>query len=478
VSQRPPTAAGVARRQSGPAAFLGRRTTSILETIVALLAVSVCACRTVPTEGRVGAEPAQVTVEPEQAGNASPGGLDQQTVRTETDRILAEVARARNLEVTGPVNVDVIDKAGIRAFARETLYEHMTREELLLLGRIEASFGVIPAGADPEQVLLDLLEDGVLGLYDPKTKTLLIGDFVPKPMLSMVVGHEIAHGLQDMYVDLQALQKPLRHRSDAESARTFVLEGEAQAAYLSWVSGDDGLHAIDDAVLDAMSNQNLDMMGDVSPYPILARSLQMPYADGTATILRLARTKGWDAVSALYDDLPTTTEQMLHLDKLLSREPAIDVRIDAAPIARALGLTKVWHDDLGEAALLSMLAETERSTAARRAADGWGGDAYVVFDDPANPLPTPVIVGLVTWDTQRDAEEFEASFRKYLQPDAATAARGHEGIDGSLLQRRGRHVLFALRVPERIEPDTLAGAAWASITIDATPAASPHGSGR
>jgi hypothetical protein len=467
VSQRPPTAAGVARRPRGHAAFAGRRTTSTpLPTILAVLVASVCACRTVPPEARVGAESAPVGERAGTADDASGGGLDQATVRAETERILAEVALARNLEVTRPVNVDVIDKAGIRTFARDTMYEHMTREELLMLGRIEASFGVIPEGVDPEQVLLDLLEEGVLGLYDPKSKTLLIGDFVPKAMLSMVVGHEIAHGLQDMYVDLKTLQEPLRHRSDAESARTFVLEGEAQAAYLSWVSGEMGPDAIDDAVLDAMGNQNLDLMGDVSPYPILARSLQMPYADGTATILRLVRAKGWEAVSALYDDMPTTTEQMLHIDKLLAREPAIGVHIDAKPIAGQLGLSKIWHDDLGEAALLAMLAQVERSTAARRATEGWGGDAFVVFDDPKKPLPTPVIVGLVTWDTQRDAEEFEASFQKYVQPDAATAARGHAGIDGALLRRRGRDVLFALRVPTRVDHDALAETAWAAITVE------------
>jgi hypothetical protein len=459
VSQRAPYAAGVARR----------RTRAAVLTVLLQLATA-CAGRTPPAEEPGGANSAIVDPTSGNAAEGSASRLDRETVTREAERILAEVARARDLEVTRPVKIDVIDRPGIREFARKTLYEDMTREELILLGRIEASLGVIPVGADPERVLLDLLEQGVLGLYDPKSKTLLIGDFVPKGMLSMVVGHEIAHGLQDMHFDLEALQKPLRHRSDAESARRFVLEGEAQAAYLTWVSGNMGLHGIDDAVLDAMSNQNLDLVGDVSPYPILARSLQMPYADGTATIMRLARRKGWAAVTALYEDMPTTTEQMLHLDKLLAREPAVGVRFDAEPIARTLGLTKVWHDDLGEAALLSMLAETERSTAARRAADGWGGDAYVVFDDPKAPLPAPVLVGLVTWDTQRDAEEFEASFRKYLEPDAATAARGHARIDGAVLQRRGSDVLFAVRVPERVDREKLAEAAWGAVKV-ARPAA-------
>ena len=430
-----------------------------------LIVASGCAARTVPTDEPGGADSAQAEdVERREAPPAGGERLDREAVTRETERLLAEVARARDLAVTRKVKVDVIDKPGIREFVRKTLYEDMTREELVMLGRIESSFGVIPVGSDPERVLLDLLEDGVLGLYDPKSKTLLIGDFVPKSMLSMVVGHEIAHGLQDMHFDLKALQKPLRHRSDAESARRFLLEGEAQAAYLSWVSGEEGLDAFEDPVLDAMGNQNLEWMGDVSPYPTLARSLQMPYADGTATVIRLARRKGWAAVTALYDDMPTTTEQMLHLDKLLAREPAVGVHIEPTPIADRLGLSKIWHDDLGEASLLCMLAEVERATAARRAAAGWGGDAFVVFDDPKKPLPAPVVIGLVTWDSERDAEEFEASFGKYLQP----GARGHAGIDGSFLQRRGSDVLYGLHVPKEVEREALTEAAWRAIKVGET----------
>lgn len=434
---------------------------------LALLLTSACAARHVPAKApENGADTAVETAQGSASDSATKEStLDQRTATEEARRILAEVARARNLEVTRAVKVDVIDRPGIRAFSKETLYEETTPEELRLAGRIESSLGVLPVGADAERVLLDLLEQGVLGLYDPESKTLFIGDFVPRAMLSMVVGHEIAHGLQDMHFDLEKLQKPLRHRSDAESARRFLVEGEAQAAYLSWVSGDMGLAAIDDAVLDAMGNQNLDLAGEVSDYPILARSLQMPYADGTATIIRLVKMRGWEAVSALYRDLPATTEQMLHLDKLLAREPAMAVRIAPEPIAQQLQLEQVWHDTLGEAALLSMLAEVEPSVLARRSADGWGGDAYVAFDRKDRPLPAPVVVGIVAWDTKRDAEEFEASFRKYLDPDAATVRKGHEGVEGAVLRRKGTRVLFATHVPQGIDPEALAQSVWAASTI-------------
>ncbi len=385
------------------------------------------------------------------------GKLDPAVARAETARILAEVARARNLEVTRTVQVDVISREGIRAFAEDSMYEHTTKEEMALMGRIQASLGVMPRGIDPEKVLLDLLEDGVLGLYDPKTQTLRIGDFVSKGMLSMVVGHEIAHGLQDMHFDLNKHQLPIRHDSDAETARRFLIEGGAQAAYLAWVSGEQGLDAIADPVLDAMGNQTLDMAALASPYPVLARSLQLPYADGTATVARLVRDKGWKAVDALYEDLPQTSEQMLHLDKLMSREPARDVQIDAAVLTRKLpGLSSVWHDTMGEAELLAMLANVAPSLTAREGAAGWGGDRLVALDRAKDPMTVPLVVYVAAWDTEADAEQFATLFADYLHE---VSPRDHA------IDRKGDTVVVATGIPGGVNAATVVSAAWEATRV-------------
>jgi hypothetical protein len=392
------------------------------------------------------------------------GWLDGETAQAEADRILAEVAKARNLAVTGPVNVDVVDKPGIREFAKRSMYEHTTPEELRLLGRVQASLGVIPRDEDPEQIVLDLLEDGVAGFYDPKAKTLFIGDFVDRVTLSMVVGHEIAHGLQDMHFDLQKHQEPLRHRSDEESARRFLIEGEAQATYLAWVSGEAGLHSIDDGVLDAMGNQVLDLAAMASTYPILVRSLQLPYADGTATVIRLVRDKGWEAIDALYEQLPASSEQMLHIDKLLARELPIPAKLDAGGLQTLLpGSTVVWHDSLGEAELLSMVAQVQRSTVARRAAAGWGGDHYVAIEpgdrQGGGAGSVPLVVGVTVWDSEDDAEEFEETFGEYLRamvPDHA-------------IDRRDDVVLFATGIPADVDASRLMNTAWKGVHVGPRP---------
>src|SRR5690606_706009 len=138
--------------------------------------------------------------------------------------------------------------------------------------------------------------------------------------------------------------------------------------------------------------------------------------------VRLARDQGWAAVDKLYQELPTTTEQMLHLDKLASREPAKPVKIDPGPLLELVSDHRVaWEDELGEASLLAMIADVAPPYAARSAAAGWGGDRYVVLERETNLAAAPLLVGVIAWDSEREAKEFEPLFQRYLEahkPDA------------------------------------------------------------
>ena len=212
-------------------------TTAVFTAAVAL---TLCACAGAPAPES--SAPIHVTA-PAVAASAGPvveEGLGQARAERLTREIMEAVAAARALPVTGEVKVAVMRRPEIRAFARDSMYEHHTREQLQLFTRLESSMGVLPLGADGERILLDMLETGVMGLYEPKQQTLVIGTYVTDTQLDMVVGHEIAHGLQDMHFGLQRLQKPIKGDSDAEAARTYLVEGDAQAAYLAWVSGERG----------------------------------------------------------------------------------------------------------------------------------------------------------------------------------------------------------------------------------------------
>lgn len=390
-----------------------------------------------------------------QARPVGTGNIDEARARDEAARILQAVATARNLEVKSEVDVRVTSKKDIRAYAQALMYEHTTPEEFALQGRISEALGVIAPGASLEQIHLDLLEDGVLGFYDPKVKALFIGEYISTGMLSQTVGHEIAHALQDMHFDLQPRMVPTDHRADLDEAERFLIEGGAQAAYFAWVTGEDGLTAIDDAVLEAGINQSLDIVSIMSESPVLMRGLHLPYTAGTATVVRMVVQDGWQSIDALYEDPPTTTEQMLHVDKLRAREPARGVHFDHDALAQAFGKPVVWHDELGEAQWLALLADVERSSVARRSAAGWGGDTLVALETEDGDMSVAIAVVM---DERRDAEELEASLRKYAD----------ERIERpTVLERRKDTVVFISGVEPGAGGKALTGAVWAALTVDA-----------
>jgi hypothetical protein len=374
-------------------------------------------------------------------------------------RIIQEVAAARGLPVNGEFTVALVDKNDVREFIRGVMYEEMTPEEVEINGRVQASFGVVPVGSKGEQVLLDLLEFGVLGIYDPKRKVLMIGDFVDRSGLGMVVGHEGAHGLQDMHFDLQTLSKMHKGRSDLDTAKTFLIEGDAQASYLAWMTGSEGVGSIGDDLLDTQADVALQIGDGMGiPYPTLARMLQMPYTDGTRSVIHLARRDGWAAVDALYKNLPTTSEQMLHLDKLDEREPAIAVTIDTKVLLAAVpGHAVTWEDELGEAALLAMLADVASPTRAREAAAGWGGDRFIALDHETSPAAAPLMIGVIAWDSAGDAKQFEPVFREYLEKHKP---------GNHVIVRKGTAVLYATHYDALgMDPGALAKAAWKAFAV-------------
>lgn len=457
VSQREPApAACYAGRVIAPRSGVPRRVRIGLGAIA--LAVAACSAPsagvTEPTGPVEATGPAKTSGHAAESEPAGTRGIDEARAKEEAARILDAVAKARNLEATSAVEVTVTNKADIRAFAIENMHEYITPEEMDLQGRISARLGVIAPDASLEQVLLNILDAGVLGFYDPKKKTLFIGDFISTNLLSQTVGHEIVHALQDMHFGLDQRMKPTPHRADLDSAETFLIEGGANAAYFAWVTGEDGLQAIDDAVLEASINQSLELVSIMSESPVIARGLHLPYTAGAATVVRMVVQDGWKSVDALYDDPPTTTEQMMHVEKLRSREPARGIRFDHDAVAKAFDKPVVWHDEFGEAQWLALLADVESASVARRSAAGWGGDTLVALEHEGGEMSVALAVVM---DDRSDADELEASLRKYAD----------ERIEGStLLIRKRDTVVFASGIPKTADRKALTTALWSALTVD------------
>jgi hypothetical protein len=186
----------------------------------------------------------------------------------------------------------------------------------------------------------------------------------------------------------------------------------------------------------------------------------MPYTDGTATVLEGVGVRGWGLIDELYARNPASSEQMLHVDKLLADEQPRPITIDASKAGALLpGHSKVWEDELGEAFLLAALAEYENPADARDAAAGWDGDRYLAFDRDGDPALAPVLVGMIAWDSTDDAKDFERSFERYLDESQTQPY---------LLDRRGDRVLYALQLPEDLSVSSRD--LWRSVSSGKRPA--------
>jgi hypothetical protein len=142
----------------------------------------------------------------------------------------------------------------------------------------------------------------------------------------------------------------------------------------------------------------------------------------------LYKQSGWERVSKAFTELPQSTEQILHPEKYFAHEAPVKVTLpDITKLlnagSRGTGGPLVTHapnapatwrrldyDVQGEWGFYLLLDEFLKSPVeSRRAAAGWGGDRFAVYEGPKGGV---LIASLSTWDTENDAREFFDAYVK------------------------------------------------------------------
>jgi hypothetical protein len=148
---------------------------------------------------------------------------------------------------------------------------------------------------------------------------------------------------------------------------------------------------------------------DMSGIPSwMVRLLEFPYLSGAEFVGQLYASGGWDAVNAAFDDLPTSTEQVLHPGAYADHEAPIAV--DPLDLWSAVGADWGHASDttLGEAWMAIWLEGIGvTGTVADQAAEGWGGDRLTVATDADGGW---TLGWRIVWDTSADASQFETAY--------------------------------------------------------------------
>jgi hypothetical protein len=292
----------------------------------------------------------------------------------EVDAVVIEVeafvVATRGLAFKRPVAVTLLDGEAFRSRLLADAEE--SRDEIELSQRALRAIRLLEPGVDLYEALLRLYGDAVVGFYDPEKGDLVVrGSGSLGPYARSVLAHELTHALDDQWFELDrpALDEP--GRGEEASAFAALVEGNAervQQAYLAQLGAADRRRAAEEERRAA---------GSVDPRDVpevLFSIISWPYVAGPPFVRALLRDGGERRVDAAFADPPTTTAQIAEPERYLAGD-------DAVPVPEPAADGRVLERGIyGHASLIETLEPVVGAGDAEQAADGWAGDAYVLWD--------------------------------------------------------------------------------------------------
>ena len=310
----------------------------------------------------------------------------------------AFVESTRGLSFKTPVKVQMVSSDDFNAKLVKDLEEskaEIERQELVLK----------PLGlTDPKYPLLEsyrkLLQAGVLGFYDPKTKDLVIRGQQITPYTKQTVAHELVHALDDQWF---GLDRPQYDEQKDEVGFGFgaVVEGNARRIeniYVGRMTPEEKSQRDDE---EAAGMVDADLNGVPE---ILLKLIQAPYDFGQLFVRKLMDRGGNDTLARALAEPPRISSAIMHPDRYFNG----DVR-EEVPKPKAEGKETsdgVFGELMTRATLEAALATNE----AAKAADGWSGDWYVTWVDE-NKAPCIRIDYKML--TEQDLADLKAAYTKW-----------------------------------------------------------------
>ena len=121
-------------------------------------------------------------------------------------------------------------------------------EDLRIGGESGAMTGLYPPNIDLKRQTLELLQNEVIGFYNPDTKQMVIiqpphhhpsldAQRLGPGMGTMVLAHELTHALQDQHFGIEKMLNRVKNNDDQTLALKCVAEGDATLAGFGYVAG-------------------------------------------------------------------------------------------------------------------------------------------------------------------------------------------------------------------------------------------------
>ena len=468
-----------------------------------------------------------------QRANVAGSNVRNAAIVTTTAEVLKETSEIRELAILRPVRSGAQSRSEIEHMLIKNLNEQMTPAEMHATEVSLRKFGLAPADFDYRSFMIRLLTEQVAGYYDPKGQEFHLADWLELEGQKPVMAHELTHALQDQHFNLRRFEKWPHGDSDAELAAHALIEGDATLAMMVYMAKNPLVAlAFGRSLTTGVATEQYDKAPRA-----MRESLIFPYLQGSEWATQIYRKGGWNMVSNAFTRLPLSSEQILHAEKYFNYERPIKIVLPdvtnllngtiqrtanskqqavantqrsgvrgqrsagtagvtpasrrarasrgqtisrpSQPPANSPQPTAAWHriesDVNGEWTYYLILDQFLSAPAeSKRAAAGWAGDRYGLYEGPNGQM---FLSQLTVWDTENDAREFFDAYvkrtelrypgAKRIDSAASQAETRSPKLENSLsyswqtsegvvvIELHGLRVTILEGVPEAVEPSTL-----------------------
>ena len=339
----------------------------------------------------------------QEGGKAETPELTDKLVKTTGE----DVARLRGLEAKTAIPFQRLKPAELEdrvGHSMDTQVSEATRPDELLFTLV----GLIEPATTLAQAETKLARSEILGFYDSKEKSFYFAEGkAPGLMDRLTIAHEYTHALQDQHFDIGRTRAEEKN-SDRQLAYLALVEGDAGLTELTY--GDEYLPTLEMIQTFTLARGGADEeeLEDVPAF--LRESFNFPYQQGLEFVAAVQATGDWAAVNDLYSKPPVSSEQILHPERYRAGDAPVAVQLPDLAAVMGEGWKQLDSDTLGEFGWRLILTRHIGPGPAAVAADGWGGDSYVLLQQGSSSAA----VMRTVWDKETEAEQFWALLRKGL----------------------------------------------------------------
>ena len=356
--------------------------------------------------------PTQTATEPSQS-------LDP-AIAASMDKIEQQVASIRGLEPKTKVPRKLLTEEELKEIVINEFFADYTPEDAASDTQVLSLLGLLPQDFDLLTFYQDLYSEQIAGYYDDEAKAMFVVKSAGFTGVERdTYAHEFTHALQDQHFDfkgkLNYTEESCLEDSERCAAIQSLIEGDATLTEMTWLQ----TYATPQDIIDLQRfyQSYQSPVYDSAP-AYMKLDFMFPYDQGFTFVQSLFGQGGYATINGAFTSQnPLSTEQILHPDRYPADTP---IPVDLPELANALG--SGWEETdrnvMGEWYTYLILAQGDNATSrlveskASAAAEGWGGDTYIVLENAANN-EAALLVRYV-WDTSADASEAQTAFAQYL----------------------------------------------------------------